>query len=444
MRPDNGPQRGDSSPPMAHAEPGPELARSDHPAVRHDQNENSPHAAVSTYDRYIAGLTGAGQIPFLNRYSAIPDAQLDSLENPAYAAGFRTAKGRVFLMPTFGGQTGLEKNAAALGPAGSLPADYSISPQFSVFAPLPGGHFVLGGAAVASRLDATSTFLTGSLLAAVRLGAVGQNSFGLKIDRVRGSGVLSAATPDSSVFHTKWTAGFARESSQTQTLGVSVSYSLVSGTENGLDASGHTLEAGFRLRGAVTPRLLYGISGSWVGLSLRDTGLGAGEAASGQHVGAQRGSLAMGLGYILNRRTVLSLDVAGAVSGNRAARLQATTGSPLESASASERFLSLHGAVQADITRRLFGTASLLVLAQSRRFGSALFPHPFGNLTPAPDLSFALAATAYPMATHFSDFGIGWRFSSGLFAEYVYSTSYGYSAASHALMLRYTIRFHRQ
>ena len=41
-------------------------------------------------------------------------------------------------------------------------------------------------------------------------------------------------------------------------------------------------------------------------------------------------------------------------------------------------------------------------------------------------------------------FGVGWRFSRDMFAQYLYSTDYGYSAASHTLMLRYTVRFHRQ
>jgi len=34
--------------------------------------------------------------------------------------------------------------------------------------------------------------------------------------------------------------------------------------------------------------------------------------------------------------------------------------------------------------------------------------------------------------------GAGWRFSRNLFAQYVYSTDYGASAATHTLMLRYT------
>ncbi len=59
------------------------------------------------------------------------------------------------------------------------------------------------------------------------------------------------------------------------------------------------------------------------------------------------------------------------------------------------------------------------------------------------DSFFPTAPSAYQLASHFSDFGIGWRFSPNLFVQYLFSTDYGVTTPSHALMLRYTFRFHR-
>jgi hypothetical protein len=50
-------------------------------------------------------------------------------------------------------------------------------------------------------------------------------------------------------------------------------------------------------------------------------------------------------------------------------------------------------------------------------------------------------SSAYQIASHFSDFGIGWRFSRHLFVQYLFTTDYGVTAPSHALMLRYTFKF---
>jgi hypothetical protein len=41
-----------------------------------------------------------------------------------------------------------------------------------------------------------------------------------------------------------------------------------------------------------------------------------------------------------------------------------------------------------------------------------------------------------------SDFGAGWHFSNSLFAQYVFSTSYGVDSGGHTFMLRYTFRLH--
>jgi len=84
------------------------------------------------------------------------------------------------------------------------------------------------------------------------------------------------------------------------------------------------------------------------------------------------------------------------------------------------RFGSVHVAVQTDVTRRLFASASYLNLWQ--RQGMTRFPG------------------TYPIGSHFSDYGAGWRFSRDLFVQYLFSTNYGFSTPSHTVMLRYTFR----
>ena len=61
---------------------------------RNDRDIDSPRNIASVYEQYIAGLSEIGQVPFLMRYNAFPEAHLDSLENPAYATGFSAAEGR--------------------------------------------------------------------------------------------------------------------------------------------------------------------------------------------------------------------------------------------------------------------------------------------------------------------------------------------------------------
>ena len=70
---------------------------------------------ASIYEQYIAGLSDIGQVPFLLRYNAFPEAHLDSLENPAYATTFKAAEGRVVFLPSLNGSGGLDENPTPPG-----------------------------------------------------------------------------------------------------------------------------------------------------------------------------------------------------------------------------------------------------------------------------------------------------------------------------------------
>jgi hypothetical protein len=488
---------GDGPPPPSSS--APPVAPTSHGEHDHD---DTPRASASTYDRYLAGLADIAQVPFLFRFNAFGEAHLDSLENPAYATEFHRAEGRVFILPTFRGARTLQEYQSAFGPGGSLPSDYSVSPQISFFA--PAGGFTFGGSASLSRVGDSSltttpsfepgelehnssssqtkgsssgTFYSGALVAARRFGA---NSFGVELASLKGTGSVSSVTSMTSVgsgsdggddnehgpgrlaversqstsdiSQTRLTAGFSRDLSRSLKLGLFYRYAFIraddqdvshslNGFPAGLNATrtaGHSSEIGLRLRGMATPRLSYGMAAAWLGISLLDGMNRIGAVDSHQRDRMKRGTAAIGLGYALTRRITLSFDLAGGSAPTRAARTEDGTGALLQDAVADNRFVSAHAAVQSDITRRLFLTASFLNVWQAHKLNVSLFPDRFGNSTSVEDAFFPMNPSPAQYAPRFSDFGAGWRFTRNLFAQYVYSTDYGASSATHTLMLRYT------
>jgi hypothetical protein len=456
----------------------------------HGERDDTPRATASTYDRYLAGLADIAQVPFLFRFNAFPEAHLDSLENPAYATEFRRAEGRVFILPTFRGARTLQEYQSAFGPGGSLPSDYSVSPQVSFFA--PAGGFTFGGSAAVSRVGNTTltatpnyqpgtlehnpessaqtsgsssgTFYSGALVAARRFGA---NSFGVELASLKGTGGISSVSSEamgpgrlaeersqsgSDISQTRLTAGFSRDLSRSVKLGLFYRYAFIRADDSdvshtlngfplGLNATrtaGHSSEFGLRLRGLATPRLSYGFAAAWLGISLLDGMNRIATVDSHERDRAQRGTVAAGLGYALTRSTTLSFDLAGGSARTWASRTEDGTGALLQNAVAGSHFVSAHAAVQSDITRRLFLTASFLNVWQAHNLNVNLFPDRFGNSTSVEDAFFPMNPAPAQYAPRFSDFGAGWRFTRNLFAQYVYSTDYGASSATHTLMLRYT------
>ena len=453
----DGPMSAGPPPPGQQGQPpqGVQPGKAVMPRNDHLGDQASPRANIGTYDRYLAGLADIGQIPFLLRYNAFAENHLDSLENPAYATVFHSAEGRLYFLPSFhGGQT-LAENQAAFSPAASLPSDYSVSPQISFFA--PAGGFTLGGSASLSQVGGTSgdsTFYSGSLVAAHRFGP---DSFGLELATLKGTGSVSSiaaaaaagpgyaplnlSIPGSDVTQTRLTAGYSRDLGRRAKLGIYYRYAFIDATDRGgADAtltSGHSSEVGMRLRGAISQRLFYGFTASWLGVSLLDGIVRTGTVSSHERDRAHRGAAAVGLGYSLTRRTVLTLDLAGGASHNSALRNEDATGNPLQNSGGNNRFLSAHVAVQRDLGRHLFVSASFLHLWQWSDLTLALVPDRIGYESQGWDSFFPLTPVT-SAATRFSDYGAGWRFTPSLFVQYIYSTDYGVSPATHTLMLRYT------
>ena len=459
-----------------------------------DREDFSPRAAAGTYERYIAGLSEIGQIPFLLRFNAFPESHLDSLENPAFAGNFESGEARLFVLPTFNGLGSFTENTGAFGARGTAPAMYSVSPQFSIFLPLQGTGTVVGGSLTASSFSsglqtgvagaagfgigpglpaaslnstgASSTrYFSGSLLAAQRLGS--RDSLGVELERLHGTGTLwherldldpgevktDRTDASSDITQTRLTAGWQHALGGGHSGGIFYRYGFIeaadgdrSHTLGGLSlplestgTAGHSSEIGMRLRGPLSRRLFYGLTASWMGLSLEEKLTRLFNVNSLQRDRAHRATLGLGLGYVLGRRTVLSFDVAGGTSSASIARGETATGALLQAGNGDSRFVSTHFAVQSDVWKRLFVSASILTVSQTHDRGFSLYPDSSGRISPVS--SSFLPFTASLAASHASDFGAGWRFAPNFFAQYVYSTDYGATSASHTIMLRYTFHF---
>ncbi len=472
-------------------------AQNSNPGSGNGHDDDSPRNTAGTYQSYIANLVEAGQTPFLMRFHAFADSHLDSLENPSYATEFSSAEGRVFVLPSFSGSGSLEANSADFAGGSGRPIDYSISPQVSFFSPLPHGQIVVGGSLAASRsglqtfaLDESTalsgslfapgatglrtaaasigtTFVTGSLVAARRFGATGRTSFGIGLDQVSGRGsLLSLLTQSdglgalsqervqsrSAIGQTQFKAGLTRELSGNHKLGVFYRYGVLSATDGDrsrtlndlqqpLDAtntSGHSSEVGLRLRGLVTRRLFYGVQASWLGIRLDDSLRRSLSVDSHQQDNISRGAIGAGIGYAFTPRVVLSMDLAAGIARSKIFRAEDATGNPLEDQRQTNRFVSAHAALQADVWRQMFVSGSLLAIGRTFDSKLTLSPDRFGRILTSDGLFSPGGLTSDRTMSYYSEFGVGWRFNAGFLAQYVVSADYGLSTPSHTLLLRYT------
>jgi hypothetical protein len=316
--------------------------------------------------------------------------------------------------------------------------------------------------------SSTGEFLSGSLLAARRFGA--NTSVGIEVESLRGTGsltaqILSTGQPSgsiesidagSTISQRRITAGFETDLPRGQKLGSFYRYGFIEAGESDtshtlnnlpgpLDStrsSGHSSEFGLRLRGPVSRRFFYGVEASWLGLALSDDLTRSIAVDSHQRDRAQRSSAALGLGYFLNQRTVLSVDFAGGVSSASTGRTEIGTGALLQTGTQNSRFVSTNLGVQTKLSSHLFLNASLLAISQAYDLSQAVYPETFGNAVLITDPFLPLTATGYRPPRRSSDFGAGWRFSNSLLLQYVFSTSYGVDSGGHTFMLRYTFHLH--
>ncbi len=160
-------------------------------------------------------------------------------------------------------------------------------------------------------------------------------------------------------------------------------------------SSGHSSKFGLRLRGPISRKLFYGVDASWLGLGLSDSLTRAIAIDSYQRDHAQRTSAALGLGYFLNQRTVLSVDFAGGTSLAGTDRTQASDSLPLQTGNQRSRFASANVGVQTNLSSHIFLSASFLYITQAYDLSQLIYPDSFGNSVFITDPFLPLTATGY-------------------------------------------------
>ena len=460
-------------------------------------SRESLRGAAGVHERYLQSVVESGELPLPSRFTAFPDSYFDSVENPSYATEFTTTQGRLFLVPSIGGTQEKEGARALLGFGDSRLVDYSFSPQASVFVALPKYRSVVGGRVAFSRdgfnsftvdenVRLTSGIFPGgttgarsidgstknklstiSLIAARRFSSEGRTSLGAGFDYLKTTGSLLNTTiltdttgltsreiVDTGSFarRTRFTFGVTRELSSGTKLGLFYRFGFVTAEDrdrsrtlngakrllNRTSVSGRSSEIGLRVRGAINRRLFYGVEGSYLFTNNDGRTRRARVVDSDLFGGSARAAIGSGVGYVPWRGTVLSLDVAGGITRINDRRLERATGNLLESEKERARFVSLHAAVQADVWRRSFLSASVLSVTQRQVTDLVLFPDRFGRRVTS-DGGFIPNGRARDHFTdYFGNFGAGWRFNRNFLAEYILSTDFGQTSPRHTLMLRYT------
>ncbi len=462
-------------------------------------NANSPRNSAGIYDRFVENLVNARQGPLFLRFTAYPDSFLDGLENPAYATEFSAPEGRVFLLPSFRSGQGVGADQLSFFPSPRRSVDYSLSPQGSFFTPLPGHRTTIGGGVAAFRsgfqsftLDdasslsgplfppgttgtrassdsANTSFLSGTFVAAHAFGEEKRTSVGLGLDYVKGWGsILNLVTQqeaagnvaseriesNTNLAQTRIKAGLSHDFSRDRKLGIYYSYGFISAdfgnvshTLNGqpqtLDTSqsaGRSSEVGVRFRGVLTKKLFYGAQASGFLLSLDDQLKLSTIVNSHEHARTTGSSFAVGLGYALRPRIVLTMDLAGGFPNTTTMRTEDATGNLLERNRRSSPFLSAHEAIQGDVWRHLFVSGSLLTVRRTRSTNVSRYPDRFGRLLTTDGIFAPNGLTRDRTTRYYSEFGAGWRFTDDFLSEYMFSTNYGVTRPSHIFLLRYSFR----
>ena len=432
-------------------------------------------------------------------YSAFPDQHLDSLENPAYAADFKNAEGRILLLPSISKPYHSDDSRA-------MPRfDYSVSPQLSFFSPIPGSRLVVGGSAstfdVKSEelIDSQSAFtpvgykyydsqelrfnaFNASLIAAYSFGDRGRTSVGIGIDRLSGDGTFASKVHyvsvsrlfrDGSLYNsnrleledsnawfsrTRLTLGLVHRFSESKRIGfyyrhginssdqlynISQEYEDTSHPKTSYNAFGktnvstHSSELGARFRASLTKRLFYGVEGSYLYERINSRREAMHKPIANNHYLARRARVGVGLGFALTSKILLNLDLTGGIFNN-----DRPLGEPVN---LGGNFFS--STLYPSSPRGVQGTSvSAHSGVQSNLWRNLLLS--FSNLTTLrSDLvrsNYIYNGNVYNSGDMYRDLrplysiGVGWKFTPNLITEYVFSMDNRYTPPSHSLKLRYT------
>ena len=468
-----------------------EEKRTDAASQKNADDNGSARSATNAYERTTESVIESGETALPARFAAFPDAYLDSLDNPAYANAFTTAEGRVNFLPSINGSSNAKEELRdRFGLRSPRPVDYSILPAGTIFFPIMRFRAVVGGSfgyvrnglqsltvndnfslrsppfpidtnGLRTINGATSgNLLSGSLIFAKRFGKRDRTSVGLSVERLFSRGNLNETITERAVTGLTFTEQFASHSAVNRTrltFGIKHDFGWARfgafyrfGTSEGTDAvrfrfingvpqpnnfirnNGKSSEFGFRLRGAFSRRLFYGAEGNLLFANTREKLRRAGTDDSTDRARANRVALGFGLGYVPLPHTIFSFDITGGLINSYQRRTEDLTGDLLETERQRARFLSLHAAVQTDVWRNLFVSASLLSLTQSRTTNNTVFED---------GVSSTSKRTRDFFTDFYSNYGIGWRFKPNFIFQYILTTDYGQTSPRHTFLLRYTFDF---
>jgi len=424
-------------------------------------------------------------------FSAFPDQHLDSLDNPAYAAGLKEAQGRLLLLPSISEPYYVDVKDGNSSSKGPPRFDYSVSPQLTFFTPIPDSHFVIGGgvSALRTRLQEQINIQTSdsqvdgyeatrlnainaSIVAAYSFGDQGRTSVGIGIDRSSGDedfssrnnskvkGFYTSRYFDFSRAHferTRLTFGLTRRFSESMKVGIYYRHGFNSSEKGELlerkynseyrpdtsffaagrasiSASSASSELGVRLRGSLTRRLFYGTEGSYLYERVRSRREMLNQPVAYNRYLARRARLGVGLGFFLTSKILLNFDVAGGLFNNSKAGEEPFI--------PGLNFLSF-SALSQSIPRSLRGSSVSAHMAAQANPWRDLILSTSGlttirsNLTP-----YTFNGETYNYMNRdmraLSNFGIGWKFKPNFIAEYLFSIDNRERVPSHSLRLRYT------
>lgn len=445
--------------------------------------------AAKVHERFTDNVVQNGDLVSPSRFTAFADRHLDSIDNPAYAAAFDSSEGRIYFAPSFSDASNDDEALSRLNPV-----DYSIGLQGTVFVPLnrfrsvigASGSFVNNGlqsfsgkadilpnvsllppGITSNRVPLSTTnnkFFNGSLIVARKFGNRDQTSIGLSYERFTSNGnltnYLNQTDANSSLEIKSFTSSF-RVNKRNFTFGVkhdfdgtelSAFYRYNKTTANGgtslgsftnavspafstnintVESIGSSSEMGFRLRGAISGRFFYGAKGSLLFGRSREEFQRNARVNFKQNSATTSGTIGFGIGYFLRSRTIFSFDLSGGFIKVDRNENEVSLVSLLERGNRRTLFISPHAAVQTDVWRNLFVSASIQMVNQSRTVDSRLLPE-----------RLSLARDSFTDV--YSNFGIGWRFKPNFIFQYIITTDYGKTSPRHAFHLRYSFNFSRE
>ncbi len=458
------------------------------------------NSATNVYERSIESIVESGETALPSRFAAFPDPYLDSFENPAYAESFTSAEGRIYFVPSINNATRADedfRNRFGLGK--SSPLDYGFLPEGAVFVPVKRFRVVIGGSFgyvrnglqsltvnengalnsppfpvgtdgfISTKGTTSNNLFSSSFIFARRFGSRDQTSVGFSIERLFSRGNLNETLTQtdenglnftqqvasrSSVNRTRLTFGIKHDFGSMK-FGAFYRYGASAGSNtdrlriiNGvtqpndfISSKGKTAEFGFRLRGAFSKRLFYGAEGTFLFGRVNEIYRRSTIVNSTENDRTNRATLGFGLGYVFRPRTIFSFDVAGGLIKTNQRRIEDFTGNPLETERGWARFLSFHAALQTDVWRNFFASASILSLTNSRTADKTFFPDRFGRILNTDGLFEPSGQTKDFYTDIYSNYGIGYRLKPNLIFQYILTTDYGQTSPRHTFLLRYTFDF---